>query len=361
MGGGGEVSKSRITVLTTANMSGTHKVKPLVINNCQKPHVFSQKRIKPESLPVDWYFNRKAWMTSTIFTEWLHKLDKIFLRQKRKVALVLDNCTAHPNLNKSLKAIKLVFLPPNTTSVTQPMDQGIIASFKAHYRRHYVTHGLIKAMKAKKEVSWTVLDAVYGIKAAWDQVTKSCIANCFAHCGFKVASPAPALNPEDPEEDPEDDIPLAQLARDLRQAGLQLTPEEEEAFTTVDDKLITSAPLTTQDIVDEVLAEKNTTPEAEEEDDEDEPNTTTTPPVPVTHAMLMESSSNMKDALASCSAPREKLDEMWTHLAALDKFFGEQFTQKQKQSTILGYFSKHKPTLVPTSLEGKAEDTEDRA
>ena len=52
-GRGGKRSKARITVLTTANMTGTHKLKPLVINNCQRPHVFSQKRIQPHQLPVD--------------------------------------------------------------------------------------------------------------------------------------------------------------------------------------------------------------------------------------------------------------------------------------------------------------------
>ena len=351
-GRGGKASKSRITVLTTANMTGTHKVKPLVINNCQKPHIFGQKRVKPDSLPVDWQWNKKAWMTSSIFTAWLQKLDKIFLRQKRKVALVLDNCTAHPDCNATLKAIKLVFLPPNTTSVTQPMDQGIIASFKAHYRRHYVTNGLLKAMKAKREVTWTVLDAVYGIKAAWDQVTPSCIANGFAHCGFKVPSADPTPVPE--EDDPEDDIPLAQLARDLREAGVHLSQEEEDAFTTVDNKLITSAPLTTEDIVEEVLSEK--TPATVQDDEEDDEEETTTASAPVTHAMVMEASSTFKDALSSCTGPQEKIDEMWSHLSALDKFFGDQFTEKKKQATILGFFSRNSPTLVENVSKSKSDE-----
>ena len=38
-GRGGKCSKPRITVMPVANMSGTHKLTPLVINNCWK-HIF---------------------------------------------------------------------------------------------------------------------------------------------------------------------------------------------------------------------------------------------------------------------------------------------------------------------------------
>ena len=39
--------------------------------------------------------------------------------------MFVDNCAAHPPVDK-LCAVKLAFLPPNTTSKLQPMDQGII-------------------------------------------------------------------------------------------------------------------------------------------------------------------------------------------------------------------------------------------
>ena len=50
------------------------------------------------------------------------------------VAFVIDNCPAHPHID-NLKAIKLYFLPPNTTSKTQPMDQGVVSSLKANTAR----------------------------------------------------------------------------------------------------------------------------------------------------------------------------------------------------------------------------------
>ncbi|CAG2193976.1 unnamed protein product [Mytilus edulis] len=67
---------------------------------------------------------QKAWMTSEIFTNWLIKLEKKYLRQQRKVAMIVDNCPAHPHV-KGLKSIKLVFLPPNTTSCSVDIESRV--------------------------------------------------------------------------------------------------------------------------------------------------------------------------------------------------------------------------------------------
>ena len=72
-------------------------------------------------------------MNSDLFEEWVHELDRKFEQQNRKVVLIIDNCPGHPAIG-GLKAIQLCFLPPNTTAVTQPMDQGVIRSLKAKYR-----------------------------------------------------------------------------------------------------------------------------------------------------------------------------------------------------------------------------------
>ena len=51
--------------------------------------------------------------------------------------LLIDNCPAHPH-HENLKQIKSFFLPPNTTSAIQPMDQGVIRSLTAKYRINMV-------------------------------------------------------------------------------------------------------------------------------------------------------------------------------------------------------------------------------
>ena len=63
--------------------------------------------------------------------------DAKFYAEGTKVPLITDNCTAHPNID-IFKAIELVILPPNTTSKTQPMDQGVRRALKAFYRTDVV-------------------------------------------------------------------------------------------------------------------------------------------------------------------------------------------------------------------------------
>ena len=118
---GGKQSKERITALVCANMNGTDKLPLYILGKSAKPRCF--KNVK--SLPTGYDANKKAWMTGELFTKWVVKFDKKCQRQRRRVALIVDNCPAHPRI-KGLQAVTLHFLSPNTTSRTQPMDQGII-------------------------------------------------------------------------------------------------------------------------------------------------------------------------------------------------------------------------------------------
>ena len=54
---------------------------------------------------------------------YIHRIKELdmFLSNGRKVVLIVDNCLAYPEV-LDLQAIELIFLPTNTTSVTQSMD-----------------------------------------------------------------------------------------------------------------------------------------------------------------------------------------------------------------------------------------------
>ena len=152
---GGKKSKERISLLVCANMDGTETLPLLAIGKFTKPRCFKGVN----SLPAIYKANKKAWMVSEIFTEWVMKLDRQYQKQKWKVLLFVDNCSAHPVV-PGLKSIRLEFLPPNATSCLQPCDQGIIHSFKAKYKAKMLFK-LIKFIdKGAVTSPITLLDAI---------------------------------------------------------------------------------------------------------------------------------------------------------------------------------------------------------
>ena len=250
---GGKCSKDRLTVLVCANMSGSEKIPLYVIGKAKNPRCF--KNVK--TLPTQYEANKKAWITSELFSNWLRSLDRKFQHQKRKVTMIVDNCPAHPKVT-GLKAIKLIFLPPNTTSKTQPMDQGVIQNLKVHYRKLVILQQLKAYEDTTEPAVISVLDALRLLSKAWANVTAKTITNCFRHANFTSEQPAdPYSEVDDDEDDPEDDIPLAALR--LR------VPFEE--YANVDQELTTSEAVSDNAIVNSILEARK---EDNEESDEDE-------------------------------------------------------------------------------------------
>jgi hypothetical protein len=101
----------------------------------------------------------------------------------RSVLLLRDNFSAHQSALQSvkLKNVKVVFLPPNTTSVSQPCDQGIIHALKCYYRRTYIRWCLEKWEEKKSSVQEiNLLRAIRWIMSSWEmEVTGETLANCF--------------------------------------------------------------------------------------------------------------------------------------------------------------------------------------
>ena len=127
-------------------------------------------------------------MTSAIFCGWLRSLNDNIKRQKRKILLLLDNASCHTHLK--LSNVRLVFFPPNLTARIQPMDQGVIATLKKHYRRMLVEFLVMKIASANSAYelckSVTVLDAINWIQSAWDEHVKpETIQTCFSKAGIK--------------------------------------------------------------------------------------------------------------------------------------------------------------------------------
>ncbi|UYV76908.1 TIGD4 [Cordylochernes scorpioides] len=146
---GGKKSKERITVLVCCNMDGSEKLPLLYIGKYRRPRCF-----RGMNIPSNYHFNKKAWMTGAIFTDWLKKLDQIFKRRERKILLIyLYNCLILSN-------IEIRFLPALTTSALQPCDMGIIKALKDQYRKRMIMY-LLTCMEEKK-----MLKYIYSLQLA---------------------------------------------------------------------------------------------------------------------------------------------------------------------------------------------------
>ena len=124
---GRKMSKDHIIVLLACSYMG-EKLKPLVISNNARARCF--RGLASPCLPVMYVSNRKAWMTSEVFLQWLDQLNNIICAEGSFILLFINNCAA--NLDVIRSNVKLVFLPPNTISKLQPCDAGIIQNTQLH-------------------------------------------------------------------------------------------------------------------------------------------------------------------------------------------------------------------------------------
>ncbi|XP_008180069.1 tigger transposable element-derived protein 4-like [Acyrthosiphon pisum] len=188
---GGKLSEERLRVLECTNSTSTHKL--------EKVGVLAVSIIS---------------------------LDTLFGKQKRKIILFVDSCPAHPR-DIPTTNIKLVFLPPNTTSKLQPIDQGIIKVIKQKYRKKLVQRYL-KDMESTNKISikvmfWTPYIMLVPLEMTLNQISH--------------------LEEED-----------SQLLQNFVD------------YTTVDDELVTSRTQT----LDEIIADTNLVENEKEDDDQED-------------------------------------------------------------------------------------------
>lgn len=218
-------SKDRVTVLFGCSASG-EKLKPLVVGNCQNPRCM--KNVDWSSMPVLYCSSKKAWMNYMPFEKLIKGVNSDMRRQGRHILMFLNNASSHGS-ELTLSNVTLKFLPANTTSHLQPLDQGVIRNFKGLYCKHLLRSLLSKIDSAQNVTELckgiSLMDCIHWIGKSWNEVQPSTIVKCFKSTGFLVEVP------EDDGDFEDDDVPLAELARQFA-----LTSESVETF---DDDLPT--------------------------------------------------------------------------------------------------------------------------
>ena len=112
-----------------------------------------------------------------MFEERVKVVDRNFGPQKRKITVIIDNSPAHPDV-PALDWVELIFLPPNTTSITQPMNQGIIRSLKAKYRSLTVKKQIDALEKGNQLPKFSILSAMSMLTKALNSIPEITFTNC---------------------------------------------------------------------------------------------------------------------------------------------------------------------------------------
>uniref|UniRef100_A0A0P4VR89 DDE-1 domain-containing protein n=1 Tax=Scylla olivacea TaxID=85551 RepID=A0A0P4VR89_SCYOL len=156
-------------------------------------------------------------------SEWFHNHfvpDVIHFQTKLQIAtdnvkaiLLLDNTPAHPStdeLEAHCDRIKAIFMPPNTSSLVKPMDQGVIEHCKRYYRNKQLEECLVMEEEVGKEdtrrakllvnfKSYNIRNAVYNWAEAWNNLQSITLSNAWNKLlkGTEVEVDFTGLGPQD--------------------------------------------------------------------------------------------------------------------------------------------------------------------
>jgi hypothetical protein len=200
---GHKLNKMRLSALLCANSDGSHKLKSVVVGKAKNPRAL--KNLKETDLPVIYKAHRSAWFSCEIFSSWFHSnfipsvksfqmKEKGVLQKDVKALLLLDNAPVHPSedlLVSSDGKIKCCFMPPNTSALIQPMDQGVILSCKRLYKKKQLQDCLVffedeagssnnlgeqTLMNLK---NYNIKNALFNWASSWKEVKTTTIINAW--------------------------------------------------------------------------------------------------------------------------------------------------------------------------------------
>ncbi len=185
-------AKERVTIMGCANATGLCKLPLTFIHTSAKPRCF--KKTDMSKLPVHYFSLKKAWMNSEIFEKWFHNFFVPHVKQycndngiEYKILLLLDNAPAHPSaesLQSSDGKVTPMFLPANTTSILQPMDQGVLEALKKRYKKRLLRHLIFENESSSLPLpnilkQLTIKDVVYWSAQSWEEASSSSLARAW--------------------------------------------------------------------------------------------------------------------------------------------------------------------------------------
>lgn len=182
--------KDRVTISTCYNVTGQHKVKLQIIGKSKNPRCFKSGY----PCKVTYMSSSRAWQNQELFKTWFFTSFipevKEFQSERGlsgKAILLVDNASAHINLESDDGLIRTMKLPANTTSIIQPSDQNLILPLKVKYRKLLLRElstvglgdpqGFLKSFNLKQCIrllhqAWTEMKPLVLVKS-WNKMLKS--------------------------------------------------------------------------------------------------------------------------------------------------------------------------------------------
>jgi hypothetical protein len=264
-------------------------------------------------------------MNTAVMIDWL----KAFYRHigNRTVLLAMDNFSAHSSgleLCPPPSNIRICWLPPNSTSRFQPLDQGIIQNLKAYYRRYWLQYMIecieqqanpIEAMNVHLALRWI-------FRSWYTNVSNTTIYNCFRKSTL-VSAPITLPTPIQPVNLTELYQQASRVAdiQDAMSLGHFLNPPEE----TVEDAIDIENGNGDDELLQEVLEEHLQREAPEEEDDVE--NTATEPDYSI---------QDVKKALKVLQSFTEKQSTMSTSYIRVMERYEQDLSSIERNSLIQG-------------------------
>ena len=174
----------RVTIILGVDLLKNKKANPLAIFKGN-----TERSIKKINSKCNKTYQRNAWCTETEFIEFISSLPK-----DKKILLICDNFKAHKTetvlkfLENEYPLLKIKYLPPNTTSILQPLDVGINKTFKSYIKKKYI-EWLYEYYEANKKIpKFKITERsnlfLSWISESWKEINNELIQNSFKFCGY---------------------------------------------------------------------------------------------------------------------------------------------------------------------------------
>ena len=314
-------------------MDGSDHRKLSVIGKSKTPRCLQKKyKMQVKDMAVDWYASKNAWMTGEIHHQIMTKLNNEMRLSNHHILYVCDNASSHQV--REYSHIKFLMLPPNATSIMQPLDQGIILSAERRYKK--LAERYLACVKNNKDANsllkaLDIVQATNMIASSWRETSSTIIQNCFHKAGFKHHAVDPA---SETEEDP-----LPAPAPDVwNRVERWLGDMQFDEFVASEPEAATAQPMSDQDIVNIVLTKNDAQDESDDESEEEIPSTNAIK----TSVEFLAMIDQQKTFLKQNEMPTEIVEQLEAQVIAM------QFLLCSKQKQMQDYFQSSPRASTPS-------------